>query len=174
MPLLEPSDMPHVAGTRVPHDFYLVTRDPAPLAGMAYPDWEGLSWGALAELGLVHVVCLSEQRIAYVPSPLAPPFHMPLEDLFGGRYPKEPDREETKVRRAAAAALAWLRAGEGVVVHCDGGTGRTGTVLGCVLRGLGCSAEEVLVYLDRITKDRGGEQWPESPWQGDVVRRFVE
>lgn len=42
MGLLEPSDMPRVLGTKVPGSFYLVTRDPAPLAGMEYPRWEGI------------------------------------------------------------------------------------------------------------------------------------
>jgi hypothetical protein len=37
MGLLESSDMPQVPGTNVPQPLYLVTRDPAPLAGMQYP-----------------------------------------------------------------------------------------------------------------------------------------
>ncbi|WP_394298404.1 phosphatase domain-containing protein [Methanosarcina mazei] len=42
-----------------------------------------------------------------------------------------------------------------MVVHCMGGIGRTGTVLGCVLRDLGFSAGEVLDYLDEINMHRG-------------------
>ena len=173
MGLLDPSEMPHVLGTMVPASFYLVTRDPAPLAGMEYPRWEGLSWGALAELGLVHVVCLTDDACAYDPSPLRSPVCSRLQDLASGASPRNPSREEKKVRQAAAEVLAWLQAGEGVVIHCEGGTGRTGTVLGCVLRGLGYPLDEVLAYLDRITRARNREKWPESDWQAAVVRRYV-
>jgi hypothetical protein len=171
--LLEPREMPHIPGTKVPESFYLVTRDPAPLAGMEYPCWEGLSWKALADLGLVHVVRLTEETCAYDPAPLQLTYDIRLEDLAGGAPPERPTLEEKKVRRLARVVLARLRAGEGVVAHCEGGTGRTGTVLGCVLRGLGYSAEEVLAYMDRITRARGRTKWPESEWQADVVRRYV-
>ena len=173
MGLLEPSDMPRILGTKVPASFYLVTCDPAPLAGMEYPRWEGLSWRALAGLGLAHVVCLTDEASLYDPSPLPPPVCVQLQDLAGEATPDDPLHEERMVRQAAADTLAWMRAGEGVVVHCEGGTGRTGTVLGCVLRGLGYTADEVLAYLDRVTKARGHEKWPESDWQADMVRRFV-
>jgi protein-tyrosine phosphatase len=56
------------------------------------------------------------------------------------------------------------------VVHCVGGRGRTGTVLGCVLRELGHSPGEVVDFLDRVHKARGKAGWPESPWQGQLVR----
>ncbi len=48
------------------------------------------------------------------------------------------------------------------MVHCHGGTGRTGTVLGCVLRELGVQAAEVIDFLDRVHKARGKPGWPES------------
>jgi len=171
--LLEPSEMPRVLGTKVPGSFYLVTRDPATLAGMEYPRWEGLSWGALAELGVVHVVCLTDDAPEYDSTPLLLSVCIRLQDLIGGVTPDDPALEERKVRQAASDTLTWLRAGEGVVVHCEGGTGRTGTVLGCVLRGLGYSFNEVLAYLDRVAKARGHTMWPESEWQAAVVRRFV-
>jgi Swiss Army Knife protein, DSP-PTPase phosphatase domain len=171
--LLETADMPQVPGTNVPESLYLVTRDPSPLAGMEYPRWEGLSWKALAGLGLVHVVCLAEGACEYDPSPLRRITGPRLQDMAGGAPPDNPALEEEKVRPAALDVLALLRAGEGVVVHCEGGTGRMGTVLGCVLRGLGYRSEEVATYLDRLTKARGRNMWPESEWQAAVVRGFV-
>jgi hypothetical protein len=173
MGLLETPDMPQVPGTNVPQSLYLVTRDPAPLAGMAYPRWEGLSWKSLAGLGLVHVVCVTEGACGYDPSPLRLITGTWLQDLAGGALPDKPTREESRVRRIALDVMALLRSGEGVVVHCEGGTGRTGTVLGCVLRGLGHTPDEVSAYLDRITKARGHRKWPESEWQAAVVRRFA-
>ena len=65
-----------------------------------------------------------------------------------------------------------IDAGEGVVVHCMGGIGRTGTVIGCVLRDFGFSADEVVAYLDRINRSRGLRGWPETEWQAEMVRKY--
>jgi protein-tyrosine phosphatase len=62
--------------------------------------------------------------------------------------------------------------GEGIVVHCVGGIGRTGTVIGCVLRDLGFSADEVINYLDDLNKERGFGGWPETEWQEEMIRRY--
>jgi protein-tyrosine phosphatase len=66
-----------------------------------------------------------------------------------------------------------LQAGDGVVVHCAGGTGRTGTVIGCVLRLLGVAAVQVISYLDHLHQARGRSGWPEAEWQSQVVRRLA-
>jgi protein-tyrosine phosphatase len=173
MGLIEPEEMPSILGTIVPHSLYLVTRAPAPLAGMAFPDWDGLSWANLAALSLEHVVCLTDEVCPYDPAPLHLLLPIRLQDLIGGAAPDDPVLEERRVRQATLAVLGKLRQGEGVVVHCAGGSGRTGTVLGCVLRGLGYSPDEILSYLDRVMKARGREGWPESEWQATIVRRFL-
>jgi hypothetical protein len=172
--LIEPADMPLVPRTRVPHSFYLVTREPAPLAGMEDPTWEGMSWASLAELGLRHVVCLTDEVCTCNPAPLRLLLPIRLQDLVGGAAPDDPGLEERRVRQAALAVLGKVRGGEGVVIHCAGGTGRTGTVLGCALRGLGYASDEVLSYLDRLTKARSRRAWPESEWQAVMVRTFIQ
>ena len=94
-----------------------------------------------------------------------------MEDLHYGNSPQYPATEEGLARQAAAM-VKKIDAGEGVVVHCMGGIGRTGTVIGCVLRDPGFSADEVLAYLDRINKSRGLRGWPETEWQAEMVRKY--
>ena len=44
-------------------------------------------------------------------------------------------------------------------------------MLGCVLRGLGYEAAEVITFLDSVHKLRGKAGWPEADWQREVVER---
>jgi hypothetical protein len=168
--LLQPRDMPAIPGLAVPYDFYWVLQHPAPLAGMPYPAAR-TPWHGLAAAGFRHVICLEGQGQAYDPSPLTVSHHVSLEDLYGGGMPRHPEQEEERIHAAARAAVSRLQAGEGVVVHCAGGTGRTGTVIGCVLRISGVAAAQVITYLDHLHQARGRAGWPESPWQSQVVRR---
>lgn len=160
-----------VEGLDVPRRFYLVLRGPAPLAGMAYPSRD-MPWPLVRGLGIGHVLCLCGDRVDYTPRPLEVLGALGLQDLHGGNWPDDPAREEELVHRAVGLVNGRLDRGEGVVVHCVGGTGRTGTVLGCVLRSRGYAADEVLGYLDDVNRLRGRRGWPESPWQADMVRRF--
>src|SRR5579884_149964 len=84
----------------------------------------------------------------------------------------DPSAERAKIQRAVRATVSAWRTGHGVVVHCHGGTGRTGTVLGCVLRELGVQAAEVIDFLDRVHKVRGKPGWPESSWQRELVEHW--
>ncbi len=166
--------MPALDGLEVPRDFYWVLaapEAPAPLAGMAYPAWPPC-WGEMYAAGFRHVICLVRDTFAYMPAPLNPLHAVHLADLFGGVWPADPAAEKLKIRAAAALALARLEQGEGVIVHCAGGTGRTGTVLGCILRGLGFPASEVVPYLARLHQARGYDGWPESGWQATVVEEL--
>ena len=76
-----------------------------------------------------------------------------------------------RILTAVDRIVSVLRAREGVIVHCAGGTGRTGTVIGGVLRRLGHSTEEVRGYLDRLNRRRG-TGWPESAWAGSLLDRI--
>jgi Tyrosine phosphatase family len=168
--LVQPGDMPAISGLAVPDVFYWVLRHPAPLAGMSYPS-PRTPWHDLAALGFRHVICLEGRGPAYDPAPLTVSQRMSLQDLYGGSTPHDPEREEELIRQVSCAVASNLRAAEGVVVHCAGGTGRTGTVIGCVLRLLGVPARQVITYLDHLHQARGRSGWPESKWQSQVVRR---
>ncbi len=141
---------------------FVVTEAPAPLGGMAFPPPEA-DWPALHRRGFARVVRLHPAD--YDPAPLVA-HDLPLEDLFGGAAPRDAAAEERRIWDAARLVAEHVSRGEGVVVHCAGGTGRTGTVLACALRQLGRSADEAI---DSVRMHR--PHWPESPWQEDVVRR---
>jgi protein-tyrosine phosphatase len=131
-----------------------------------------MPWRRLYGLGFRHVVCLCGEHVDYNPAPLRMLRRVEMEDLHHGNDPRDPAMNERLVRESVDLINDCLEKGEGVAVHCVGGTGRTGTVIGCVLRSRGYSAGEVIAYLDDINKLRGRRGWPEAPWQADMVRRF--
>jgi hypothetical protein len=164
--------MPRIQGIDVPRSLYWLLLEPAPLAGMAFPS-RNTPWRALHHLGFRHVVCLAAMSPGYDPSPLRHVYAADLEDLYCGRIPKDPAREERLSVEAAQIVTAHVLAGEGVVVHCEGGTGRTGTVLGCVLKSLGFTVDEIVAHLRTLSAARGKRPgWPESPWQQELVERY--
>jgi protein-tyrosine phosphatase len=110
-----------------------------------------------------HLV-LRLQPAEYDPAPLIT-HDLELEDLYGGAAPRDAALQRRLIWEAALVAAEHVLRGEGVVVHCLGGTGRTGTVLACALRQLGRSPGEAI---DVVREHR--PRWPESPWQEDVVR----
>jgi len=166
--------MPRVAGFDVPRDLYCVALAPAPLFGMPYPASRAReAWQALAAAGARGVLCLAAQSPGYDPSPLELIGAVQLEDLFHGGPPHDPTAELELVRRQVDRVLERLMGGAGVVVHCAGGTGRTGTVLGCVLVRLGHEPGRVVEYLDGVHRARGRAGWPEAEWQAEVVRAAV-
>jgi len=140
---------------------FVVAESPAPLAGMAFPPPE-TDWRVLRNRGLRHVVRLHPAD--YDPAPLVA-HDVALEDLHGGLVPRDAAAEERRVWEAAELTAALVSRGEGVVVHCVGGTGRTGTVLAGALRVLGRSADDAIAA---VRGHRPG--WPESAWQEQVVR----
>lgn len=144
---------------------FVVTEVPAPLAGMAYPPPE-TDWQALRDQGFARVVRLHPAD--YDPAPLLA-HDVVLQDLYGGAAPKDPAAEQRRIWDAAELVAELVSRGEGVVVHCVGGTGRTGTVLACTLRRLGRSADEAIATVRQYRP-----HWPESPWQEQVVRSEPE
>lgn len=171
MALIEPETGALIAGIEIPDEFYWVLTSPAPLAGMKYPR-PSLPWANLKAAGFEWVVSLHRDRGSYSPEPLEIACVEHLEDLVAGEPPRNETLEEEKIKRAVAATVSCLQLGEGVVVHCHGGRGRTGTVIGCVLRELGFESDEVIGFLDRVHKARGKPGWPEAVWQSTLVRKW--
>ena len=176
--LLSPVSSSMISGFSSPRDAYLVLLKPAPLAGMRHPSsLTPSAWRALASTGFHYVVCLTDDVPGYDPTPVVVLHAVHLKDLVGGGSPTNPHREESHIRNIAEKVLSTLSLGKGVIVHCAGGTGRTGTVIGCVLRGLGCSSSKVFHYFEELNAVRGKKRpvsgWPESEWQRELVERFV-
>jgi hypothetical protein len=151
----------------VPDDLYWIARSPVALAGMSYPG--RADWSLLHGQGIGHVVCLSHGAAPYDAAPCTITA-IRLRDLIDGRPPPDPDAEHAAVVDAATDVVDHLERGIGVAVHCMGGRGRTGTVLGAALVRLGHAPGDVVDYLDRVAVARGRRGWPESEWQADVVR----
>jgi hypothetical protein len=169
--LLSVDKMPNIDGIKIPWDMYVVMAEPL-LAVMCYP-YSRTSWNSLVKAGFSGIVCLCERRPKYDPHPLRLLYATKLEDLFMGHRPRSPDSEERRVRNAVETVVTGLRHGDGIIVHCLGGIGRTGTVIGCVLRELGFSADEAIAYLDEVNIDRRIGPWSDSEWQAEMVRNYL-
>jgi hypothetical protein len=89
---------------------------------------------------------------------------MPIRDV------SVPTRDE--MREILTAIRTALRAGETVYVHCMGGVGRTGTVIGCLLVEDGVRPTEVVDELATLRRDtkRAHRISPETAQQRAFVR----
>ena len=172
--LLAVEEMPLIQALDIPEAFYLVTREPALLAGMRRPSM-ATPWKELHRIGLRQIVCLTKNSPDYLASPLVIAGHFPLQDLYGGAKPDDVEKEIDQLMKAVNHVFHLVTRRIGVVVHCDGGTGRTGTVIGCVMKGLGYNVHDILSYLDSLNRERGARAgWPESQWQADMIQNYSE
>ena len=152
----------------MPADLYFVTREPVPIVGMGYP--ARIDWSLLHAQGVHHVVCLTHDEPLYDAAPLAVTA-VALEDMYAAPAtgPRDASAELVRVQHAADAVVRAVARDEGVAVHCRGGRGRAGTVIGVALVRLGLDPKQVVAHLDAIHRARGKGGWPEHPWQSSVV-----
>lgn len=89
-----------------------------------------------------------------------------MEDLIHGGPPRNPKSERQLVNQGVGPIVKEICLGKGVIVHCFGGRGRTGTVLGCVLRRRGYPSGEIITFLDTIHKkeENPGGQSQSGKW----------
>lgn len=156
------------ARTGFPPDFYWILKSPFKLAGCSFP-FKFDQWQLLHEEGFRHIFCVASEVPRYCPSPLTMAVACDLDDLSFRELPLDPQSEALKITRIAEIVVSRLKEGEGCVVHCAAGRGRTGSVIGVVLRMLGFPADAIIGHLDAIHQHRNGRGWPESPWQARLV-----
>lgn len=169
-PLPEDHSFPEIEALNIPDQFYWVRADRPPLAGMQLPS-KDIPWEALHQHGFRWIACLCSERPFYDPFPIERLVSVELCDLAETELPEDPEVEERTFGLIADAILGKLEKGEGVIVHCAGGRGRTGTLLGIVLVRLGYPAADAISFLDQVHLARGKAGWPESRWQSEVVTR---
>lgn len=130
-----------------------------------------IRWQELHDIGVRSVLRLAEESPKYDPTPLALLGEVALEDQYEEEKPTDGETEEALVRRAVQLLRSGLENG-GVAVHCVGGRGRTGTVIGGFLQAQGLPAAEVISLLNAAYKSAGRPGWPESSWQREVIGRI--
>jgi Predicted protein-tyrosine phosphatase len=150
---------------------YRIFDGPAPLAGSQLP-LHFDNWRYLRDEGFRHVVCLCSENPKYDPSPLQLSITVELDDLAERLRPFKPVQEAKRIGEIAKWVVDRLERGEGVIVHCAAGRGRTGTIIGATLRILGHPAEQIIDHLDQIHWLRNGKEWPEAEWQADLLRKI--
>jgi hypothetical protein len=148
---------------------YVIPIPGTTLAGMPYPRGD-VSWEELARAGIGTVLDLTGERPWYDPTPVSW-VGISLEDLAHGGLPDNPNAELERLR-SAVRVVAERRSVHGVLVHCYGGRGRTGTVVGAYLVQVGYSPDDVAAWLNALHRRRGRPGWPESNWQRDALQYF--
>lgn len=144
------------------------TVEPRFLAGR-YPERDEVQ--ALVSAGVTHFLDLTEagEREPYAPD-------LPPDVIY--RRMSIPDfaiPEAEGMRKILDELDAALEAGLGVYLHCFGGLGRTGTVVGCFLVRHGRTGDEALARIRQLrTECDCSPHSPETDAQRAMVRGWRE
>jgi len=85
-----------------------------------------------------------------------------------------PELEE--MQQIVSTINSLLEAGQRIYLHCRGGIGRTGTVVGCWLKNQGYDSETALAELSQLFSASNAARFtssPETKEQRDFVRSFL-
>ena len=174
--------MPNTPPLPFPHSYWVI---PGKLMAGYYPghvesEKAHLQLQALYDCGIRHFINLMEEDERNYQGQLFNPYVEDFraiavkrgETVSFSRYPiRDGGLPSPDTMRAILDEIdAELAAGKAVYVHCWGGKGRTGTVVGCYLARHGTPPETIL---DRIIELRKGIQpYAESP-ENNAQRQFV-
>ena len=150
--------------------FVLKLEKLGPLGAAPWPG-EEMDWVRLSSIGFRWVICLCTANPDYDPFPLEFLESIELQDLSGGQSPRDPKAEFKKITTIATEAYSKLKEG-GILIHCAGGRGRTGTIIARILcHHCGYGSAEVIDFLNTVYRKVGKPGWPESPWQSEIINR---
>lgn len=124
---------------------------------------------ALTDVGVRTFIDLTEPD----EGPLLPYEHLLLEDAVYARF-AVPD-VTCPSREQVAAAIRTIDEGRGrgvVYVHCRGGCGRTGVVVGAYLVHRGMEPARALERVHELTRDLWNKSCPETDEQIEMVLRW--
>ena len=172
-------------GPPIPNSYWV---EPGRLAageypGAFYPSDAAVKVRTLLEAGIDHFIDLTQPRDG-----LAPYEQTAREQgrAMGRtvRYERHPVRDMSTPRRAGEMAAildavdAALDQGSTVYVHCWGGIGRTGTVVGCWLVRHGFTGDgalrQIAEWWQHVEKSRIHRMSPQTHEQRNFVRDWVE
>ncbi len=174
-----------VAGDQLPADAYWVR--PGRIAAGSYPgaptkDEAEKKLSALLAAGITTFVDLTEEHDRYR---RLEPYSRLLKDVAARRGIRATHLrlpiDDTDVppawrmRIILDAIDTAIAAGEVAYIHCWGGVGRTGTVVGCLLREAGVSADAVLGDIQSLRGHarRAARRSPENDRQADDVTGWI-
>jgi hypothetical protein len=138
----------------------------------------------LLALGVNYFIDLTEKCEQVTPSPEIP-YVVPYQDRLAGqaeyhRFPiRDVDIPNAQTTRVILNAIdAAIAAGKIVYVHCQGGVGRTGTIVGChLVRKEKISGDQALKRLGQLWSTCEKSKWraaPESFEQIEWIRLWQE
>ena len=111
------------------------------------------------------------ERLLERSGPLVPRVHFPIRD-------NSAPSSSQQMARILDFIDAEMARGGCVYLHCWGGHGRTGTVVGCWLRRRGFGPEEALDELRRLRTRQATAEWqsdgPQTAQQFDYIRNWSE